>query len=55
MAIFPISPQRHMLWYSLEVPCRGSSNDYKKRVPFYGEIRKFYVGTPSYLEQSGYL
>ena len=26
--IFLISPRKHMLWYSLEVPHRGASDEY---------------------------
>ena len=26
--IFLIYPQKHMLWYSLEAPCRVASNEY---------------------------
>ena len=37
--IFLISPQKHMLWYSLEAPRRGASNEYHK-ICFHGEIRK---------------
>ena len=33
-----------MLWYSLEVPCQGSSNYYQKT--FYGKIRKVCADTP---------
>ena len=28
--IFAISPEKHILWYSLEVPRRGASNEYPK-------------------------
>ena len=30
--IFLISPQKHMLWYSLEAPCRGASNEYPQHM-----------------------
>ena len=30
---------RHMLWYSLEVPHRGASNEYHN-ICFYGELEK---------------
>ena len=30
--IFLISPQKHMLWYSLEVPHRGTSNEYPQHM-----------------------
>ena len=37
--IFLISLRKHMLWYSLEAPRRGASNEYHN-VCFRGEIRK---------------
>ena len=37
-----------MLWYSLEAPRRGASDEY--HTIFYGEIIKYYATTPSYLE-----
>ena len=30
--IFLISPRIHMLWYSLEAPCRGASNEYPQHM-----------------------
>ena len=30
--IFLISPQKHMLWYSLEAPRRGASNEYPQHM-----------------------
>ena len=30
--IFIISPQKHMLWYSLEAPRRGASNEYPQHM-----------------------
>ena len=36
--IFLISPQKHMLWYLLEVPLWGASNEYPQRM-FWGEIK----------------
>ena len=30
--IFLISPQKHMLWYSLEAPHRGASNEYPQHM-----------------------
>ena len=43
--IFLISPQKHMLWYSLEVPHRGTSNEYPQHM-FHGELRKILCGNP---------
>ena len=40
--IFLISPQKHMLWYSLEVPRRGASNEYHN-ICFRGEIRRISI------------
>ena len=37
--IFLIPPQKQMLWYSLEAPHQGISNEYPQRV-YRGEIRK---------------
>ena len=30
--IFLISPRKHMLWYSLEAPRRGASNEYPQHI-----------------------
>ena len=30
--IFLISPRKHMLWYSLEAPQRGASNEYTQHM-----------------------
>ena len=30
--IFLISPRKHMLWYSLEAPRRGASNEYPQHM-----------------------
>ena len=38
-SIFLISPQKRILWYSLEVPQQGTSNEYYN-ICFCGEIRK---------------
>ena len=38
--IFLISPRKHILWYSLEAPHLGASNEYHN-IYFYGEIRKY--------------
>ena len=38
-----------MLWYSLEAPRRGASNEYHN-MRFREEIRKILSGYPSYLE-----
>ena len=40
--IFFISPRKHMLWYSLEVPRRDASNEYHN-ICFCGEIRKISI------------
>ena len=37
--IFLISTQKHRLWYSLEPPRRGGSNEYQQSI-FCAEIRK---------------
>ena len=37
--IFPISAQKHRLWYSLEPPRRGGSNEYQQSM-FWAEIWK---------------
>ena len=37
--IFPISAQKHSLWYSLEPPRRGGSNEYPQSM-FWAEIGK---------------
>ena len=40
--IFLISPRKHTLWYSLEAPRRGASNEYNN-ICFHGEIRKISI------------
>ena len=34
-----ISQQKHILWYSLEAPPSGTSNEYTYKIFFCGEIR----------------
>ena len=37
--VFSYSCSKHRLWYSLEPPCRGGSNEYSQSM-FWGKIRK---------------
>ena len=30
--IFPVSPPKQILWYSLETPCKGMSNEYPEHI-----------------------
>ena len=39
--IFLIAQQKHMLWYSLEAPCGGASNEYQTY--FCRKIRKMFI------------
>ena len=48
--IFLISPQKHMLWYSLEVPQRGTSNAYPQPMFSWRNYKKLLCGHPFYLE-----
>ena len=42
VSIFLICPRKHMLWYSLEAPRRGASNEYHN-ICFCGQIRKISI------------
>ena len=46
--VFLISPQKHMLWYSLEVPHWGISNEYPQYMFLWRNI--FFPDTTSHLE-----
>ena len=51
--VFLISPQKHMLWYSLEVPNWGTSNEYPQHMFSWRNKKNIYVATPiiwSYVE-----
>ena len=39
--MFLISPRKHMLWYSLEAPCRGASNKYPQHTFLWRNKKKY--------------
>ena len=39
--IFLISPRKHMLWYSLEMPRRGASNEYPQHMFSWRNKKKY--------------
>ena len=43
--IFLISPGKHMLWYSLEVPHQGASNKYPQQMFSWRNKKKYCVDT----------
>ena len=48
--IFLISPRKHMLWYSLEAPRRGASNEYPQHMFSWRNKKKYLMDTLSYLK-----
>ena len=44
--IFLISPWKHMLWYSLEVPCWGTSNEYTQHMFSWRNKKRYSLEVP---------